>query len=360
MKNLLFFITAVLCLLYTSNARAQQKNPTASFVKEVHEFGKIQESDGPANYQFVFTNTGASPLIISNVTASCGCTTPSYSKEPVMPGAKGFISVSYNPANRPGHFDKTITVVSNGEPSTQYLKITGEVIPRVPTIEEQFPENVDGLRFKNSQITFGNIAPTDKSTQTVEVYNGSAAPITVAFAEVPAHVKLTVVPEVIAPKSKASVIVQYDAAVKNDFGMAFDRVALMLNGKLSSKRITVSANVIEDFSKLTEEQRQNAPKIEFENNTFDFGTIKAGDKVDHNYKFINKGKSDLIIRKVQPACGCTATNLSSSVIKPGETGTISTSFNSTGRAGVTNKTITVITNDPGNSRVTLWIKGTVQ
>ncbi|MDI9319402.1 MAG: DUF1573 domain-containing protein [Phycisphaerales bacterium] len=90
----------------------------------VHDFGTIQE--GPAaEHEFEFTNTGKEPIIISNVSASCGCTTPSYSKDPVLPGKKGTIKASYNTQGRVDPFTKTITITSNA--GIKVLTIKGEV-----------------------------------------------------------------------------------------------------------------------------------------------------------------------------------------------------------------------------------------
>jgi hypothetical protein len=94
------------------------------FKSETHDFGTIPE--GPAaEYEFSFVNKGKEPLIIQQVHASCGCTTPSYSKEPVLPGKTGTVKASYSTVGRPNAFTKTITVVSNA--GTKILTIKGDV-----------------------------------------------------------------------------------------------------------------------------------------------------------------------------------------------------------------------------------------
>jgi len=90
----------------------------------VHDFKTVPE--GPAaEHEFSFTNTGKEPIVISNVSASCGCTTPSYSKEPVLPGKSGIIKASYNTNGRIGPFTKSITITSNA--GVKVLTIRGEV-----------------------------------------------------------------------------------------------------------------------------------------------------------------------------------------------------------------------------------------
>jgi hypothetical protein len=105
------------------------------FSTESHDFGTVAE--GPAaNYEFEFKNTGKEPLLIETVHASCGCTTPSYSKEPIAPGKSGVIKASYNTVGRPGAFTKSITVTSNA--GTKVLTIKGNV-EKAPT--SSVPEN---------------------------------------------------------------------------------------------------------------------------------------------------------------------------------------------------------------------------
>jgi Protein of unknown function (DUF1573) len=99
-----------------------------NFSKDVHDFGTIQE--GPsADYTFDFTNTGKEPIIVQKVQASCGCTTPSYSKDPVLPGKQGEIKASYNTNGRVGPFTKTITVTSNAGIKVVTIKGTVEKAP---------------------------------------------------------------------------------------------------------------------------------------------------------------------------------------------------------------------------------------
>ncbi len=96
------------------------------FDNEVHDFGTVPE--GPAaDYEFKFKNTGKEPINLQTVNASCGCTTPSWSKEPVLPGKTGSIKASYATQGRPGGFTKSITVVSNA--GTKVLTIKGTVEP---------------------------------------------------------------------------------------------------------------------------------------------------------------------------------------------------------------------------------------
>jgi hypothetical protein len=89
-------------------------------------FGKIRK-DVPVTNEFEFTNTGNVPLVVTSVQASCGCTVTEYSKEPIAPGAKGYVKGTYNAA-KVGVFTKTISVNANTEDGVVVLTITGEVV----------------------------------------------------------------------------------------------------------------------------------------------------------------------------------------------------------------------------------------
>jgi hypothetical protein len=101
--------------------------PKIEFEKETIDYGTIEhKSDG--NREFVFKNTGKEPLIITNCKGSCGCTVPTWPKEPIAPGATASIKVKYA-TDRVGPFTKTVTVTSNASTPTKTLKITGKVLP---------------------------------------------------------------------------------------------------------------------------------------------------------------------------------------------------------------------------------------
>ncbi len=107
------------------NLTAQDKVAKIEFKSETVDYGDIEKgSDGVR--VFTFTNTGTAPLIISNVSSSCGCTIPKKPEDPILPGATGEIQVKYD-TNRVGPIRKAVTVTSNADTPTKILKIKGEV-----------------------------------------------------------------------------------------------------------------------------------------------------------------------------------------------------------------------------------------
>lgn len=97
------------------------------FVTETIDYGTVAyNSDG--RREFVFTNNGNKPLIITNVQSTCGCTVPTYPKEPIAPGAKGVIGVKYDTSRAGQAFTKTVTLTTNAVEPSRTLTIKGNVL----------------------------------------------------------------------------------------------------------------------------------------------------------------------------------------------------------------------------------------
>ena len=100
--------------------------PVMQFSESTHDFGKIVEGE-KVTYSFKFKNTGNANLLISSASGSCGCTVPTFPKEPIKPGDEGYIEVTFNSNGKPGHNEKTVTIFANTEPVESRLKITADV-----------------------------------------------------------------------------------------------------------------------------------------------------------------------------------------------------------------------------------------
>ncbi|OFX21788.1 MAG: hypothetical protein A2041_14040 [Bacteroidetes bacterium GWA2_31_9b] len=355
-----FFLILLITTISMGILNAQQKTATISFEKESHNFGTFKEDQGTVEHKFIFTNTGQSPLVINNVKASCGCTSPSWTEKPVMPGEKGFVNAIYDPKNRPGAFNKTITVESNATNSRIVLKILGEVIAREKTVEDIYPKSIGELRLETTHFSFVQVYTNAIKKDTLKILNSSKTEMKITFEDVPSYLKLKVVPTVLKSGEKGYIIGEYNGAQVNDWDFVTDRVKLLTNGQIvNNGALTISANVQEDFSNLSADQLKNAPSIQFEKADHDFGKIKGTENVEHLFKFKNVGKSDLIIRKIKASCGCTTVEPEKTTLKPGESSMFKTIFKPGGRKGVQRKSINVITNDPNNPNVRLMISADI-
>lgn len=350
--SLLFAL--LICLPFAN--QAQTAKSRIAFEKLQHNFGNFKEEIGVQTVAFNFKNDGAVPLILNNVQASCGCTTPEWTRQPVAPGAKGVIKVSYDPRNRPGVFNKTIRVSSNAENADVVLTILGEVSPRERTIEEDYPNQIGTLRAKTNYIAFPSIKENQVKKDSTEIINNSDQPVQLSFKTPPSHLSAVFKPVKLAPKQKGFIVVTFDATKIQAYGFITHRIYLNIDGQDDYRNsIAVSTTLEEDFSKLSAEDLKNAPVVTYDLESFDFGDIKPSSKSEHTFNLKNAGKKDLIIRDVKSSCGCTAVSPSKNVISAGESVPLKVVFDSTGKSGRQNKTITVITNDPKNPTTILRI-----
>lgn len=121
-----FFSLFVALFVFVAVGYAQKG--VMKFKKETHDFGKVEQGK-PVTHVFEFTNTGTDPVVIADAVASCGCTKPTFSREPIMPGKTGSISATYNAAAM-GGFNKSVTVTSNAETPSVVLYLKGEVVSK--------------------------------------------------------------------------------------------------------------------------------------------------------------------------------------------------------------------------------------
>ena len=134
MKRSIFL--TIMCVLvgycYAQVGAPESRNQSAPketvvFDKIEHDFGTVSESGGVVEFEFVFKNTGNEPIILTRVQPGCGCTAADYTKEPIAPGKKGFVKVSYDPKGRKSAFTNNVTVYTNGNPERITLKIKGDI-----------------------------------------------------------------------------------------------------------------------------------------------------------------------------------------------------------------------------------------
>jgi hypothetical protein len=356
-KRTIIFAAAFILgtLLYSQNNGA-----SIHFETEQFNLGKINEADGSRTHDFKFTNKGQEPLLVVNVVPARGLVVVDWTKSPVLPGSSGIITVEFNPLNMTGLFNRSITIHTNGNPSSQIVRLLGEVMPREKTPQELFPQEIGLLRLRTNHIPFGQVFAGSHKDQSLEIINISDGNLTVSFANIPESMTISAVPETLGPGEKGIINATFNAGMINDWGMVNHNFRVLVNGLAPQRNIIyVSANIQEDYSKMSREELDNAPVISFENRVFDFGQLKHGASIEHDFIFTNSGKSDLVIRRVISGCGCTAIKPSLTVLKPGESSSIKAVFNSKGFRGRQNKGITVISNDPGNQNIGLRITGEV-
>lgn len=360
--KILNWIILGLFLININLSQVYGQPSSASFDVKEYDFGEINEGV-QAEYQFIFKNTGNKPIKLNNVQASCGCTTPEWSSEPVPPGKTGYVKAIYNSRGRPGAFTKTITVMVDDSQEPIILTIKGNVKPKVNDIYVK--DTIGGLAFENLFIPINNLPSNETKEFSVQFKNittNETIYIQPKFEHSVAFVP-TVNKYVLKPGDVATLTIQAigekGLEAKLEPNKIFnEKVVFYTNEKSNNKKeILLNGTFVKIY---TSEELAKLPKIEFEKLEFDAGKIIQGEKVNYAFKFKNVGGGILKIESAKPSCGCTASAPRKSEIEPGETSQIEMSFDSTGRSGPQSKTITVTSNDPLNPTIVLRFKCDVQ
>jgi hypothetical protein len=341
-------ILSTLCMALTAVAMMAQQ-PVITFEKTEHDFGKINEADGRVSVVFSFKNEGMSPLVLSNVRASCGCTTPTWTKEPVEPGQTGTITVTYNPNGRPGRFQKTVTITSNATEATKRVYIKGEVIPKSAKPENKYKVAVGALSMKEKTLDLGEIKKGDIKQGELEYANLTKEEHHVDL--ITSNSDAFLISQVTLADVKATEVGKFQFAIDTKapklYGPVEAYAYVLVDGKktLSDEfKLTIKANIVEDFSQMTIEEKQAAPILEVAGEV-NAGKIAAG----KNHKFVfpikNAGVNPLEIRRVY-STDRALTIKQPKPIKSGKKGAINIDINAKNlKPGAYSREIIIITND---------------
>jgi len=338
-----------------------QEKEVLKFDNLQHDFDKVKEEAGNISHTFYFINVSNDSVNIKNVATSCGCTASHWNNTAIMPNASDSIIVNYSTTNRVGGFSQAIVVHLNDTASAPIvIHINGEVLPRKISKADEYPIAIGNLRFKHTHISFGQVLNDSVALNTFPLFNNWDKPIEINLTELPPFLKTEMTSLVIPPDEEFFLTITYDAVLKNDWGLIFDKIYLKTNDSLNSQKlIYVSADIHENFSKLTLNDLKSAPVMDFENEVFYFDTIYNGKLVKTTFEFSNNGIQPLIVRKITSSCKCITHKLSADIIKTNKKRQIYVTFDTTGRLGYQRQTITVITNNPHRPIIKLSLEGYV-
>lgn len=342
---------AVLMFFFVVLTTLAQQARQLNFREETHDFGVVDENKGPVTHEFVFTNNSARPVKILNVQASCGCTTPGWSKDIIPQGKQGFIQASFDPKGRPGFFSKSLTVTTDLDANPVILQIKGQVSNDDKPAASDYPVAKGSLRMKTSSFNMGRVFLKDEYVvREFTVLNGGSAPITFSGENThPSYIGVDVQPRTVAPGQKAVVRVSYNGALKKQYGFQSDNIELETDdASAPRKSFSVYATLEDFFPEMSAAELAQAPRLTFESQSMDFGNIKGSGPAEREILVTNTGKKELQLKSIQPNCSCVTAEASKVSLKPGESGIIKITFNPQERSGTQNKAISFYSNDPRN------------
>ena len=350
----------VLFLLFVSAELLAQAPPVISFTEEEFDFGRIEEGGGPVEHTFRFVNITDEPVFLTRVKASCGCTTPEYSREAVQPGDTGIVTARFDPENRPGGFRKSLTINTRPAGAPVYVYINGYVKRKPGTPENDFPFKVGALRLEQRTVNFGLITNQQVALREFEVYNEGTD--TLHFQDTiagPSYIRVKV--PAIPPQSRGVLEVSYDPVLVNDLGYQSHNFVLYADDSLRTpSTIYVMATIQEYFPPMTEEELAKAPRLETGKLLVERSGVKMGDKISVPFTLRNTGQSPLNIRQLKSNCTCLSYELDNYDLAPGQSTELRLLFDSSARPGTQQKSISIYSNDPREPTQMVSIKVSVQ
>lgn len=353
------FITAIAL----SAAFAASAGESVSWLETNHNFGAFDESMGPVSTEFRFVNTGTEPVSIVAARASCGCTAPKYSRQAIAPGDTSAVTVTYDPAGRPGRFSKYVAVDFSYEGSRTRLIIEGTVVGSSESLAQQYPvECSPWLRLARGAAMMGDVVKGQTKTLFLKAYNSSHDSISPSISPLPEYVDVTVTPDKVAPGEQCSFIFYFKAADCPDYGLVTDTLYVSPD-PLSSTicPLPLTAIVNEDFTRLSPKELEKAPILRVAGETADFGEIRPdGPSSAKNIEISNIGKAPLEVRRVYTLTPGVDAAIDRNSVRRGKKAVITVTVDPAKLQGpILNARISLITNDPAHPVTNLRAVGTI-
>lgn len=357
MKQILLtiFLWTAFCLTGMAQAKA-------TFDKKTHEFGVVLWKH-PATATFTIKNDGNKPLVISNVTTSCGCTVADWTKTPIAPGATGTVTSTFD-AKALGRFHKSVGVYCNASDRPIYLTLRGEVSADPKNYTMTHPYEIGAIRLDKDAIEFDDANKGDKPFVELLVANTSNEVYSPVLMHLPPYLEAVAVPEKVGRKGTGKIRVTLDTDKLPKFGLTTATVYLARfpGDKVGEDNaIPVSAVLLPDFSNLTQQERLNPPAVEVSSFELTMQPLAETEKKSQTVVVKNVGKSNLEITDLQVFNPALGVQLKKRVLKPGA----STKMKITAYGKYLKKVkgtprVLMITNDPNCPKVIVKVNVTAK
>ena len=339
-----------------------QAQPKATFDKKTHEFGVVLWKH-PATAVFTVKNDGDKPLVISNVTTSCGCTVADWTKTPIAPGATGTVTSTFD-AKALGHFYKDIGVYCNASDLPIYLMLQGEVSADPKNYTLTHPYEIGPIRLDKEAIEFDDVNKGDKPSMEILVANTSSEVYTPVLMHLPPYLEAVAVPERIGKKGTGKIKITLDTDKLPKFGLTTSTVYLSRfpGDKVGDENsIPVSVVLLPDFSQISQVQRLNPPAVELSARELTLLPLAENEKKSVKVVVTNTGKSNLEITDLQVFNSALGVQLKKRVLKPGA----STKMKITAYGKFLKKVkgsprVLMITNDPNCPKIIINVNVTAK
>ncbi len=355
----IFFLCA-LTLCGTAAYAQVRSEDVIKFDKKVHDFGDVLESDGPLTCTFVATNVSDKPLSIYEVVPSCGCTDVKWSREPFRPGETSAIATTFKNEDGPYPFNKFLTVYVSGLDKPVILKLRGVVHSKKKSLSELYGAHRFGdLGMKETDIKIGNMEQGESKSEELTVANLGNKPLNVTFKDLSPNFSVSVAPNPV-PAGKTAKMTLTARSDRSLWGTNHYYATPVVNGTSYAAGISAWTVTKENFGSWSEEQKKNGSQPVFDQSTFTFGTVQAGNAVIAAFSFVNRGKDVFRCYKTDSdSPSATASPVPDTA--PGKRSSFTVKIDTSGLPkGETVIMLTLITNSPSRPLINLFVTGIVR
>ena len=284
-----------------------------------YDFGTWREIQGRRTGIARFVNDGPDSVIITSVRPSCGCTGADWFRDPVAPGDTAWVNFTYDPAGRPGKFEKTVKVYTDPGRVLQVLRICGTIIGKPATVEREFPVAVGDMRLESLRHDFGRTQQGQARHSFIKAYNQTADTIypRVRIGRGPLEARLA--KNWVGPGEMFTV--GLFLGTRQLAPGAYSWPVTLLLGD-SSATVEVTADIIPEQRQLSADEMAVAAHIAVPSAPVELTPKKVGEKVKFHFKISNSGKTPLKVERIYSRAKAVAVKKYPSTLKPGKEGTV--------------------------------------
>lgn len=345
-----------MCVVTTVAAWAQARFSSNT---ETVNLGQI-EWKYPVTAQYVITNTGNQPLVLTEVEADCACTTTQWTQTPIAPGQKGTVKVTFD-AKALGRFQKSVAIYTNAEPHLVYLNLTGEVVQEIKDYTKTHPYLIGQIRIDKNVLDFPDVQHGEQAVMRIGVVNLTDRAYEPVLMHLPPYLQMEAKPKVLQKGERGIITLTLNSERLSDLGLTQSSVYLarFAGDKVGEENeIPVSAVLLPDFSHMTEAEKAQAPELKLSLKNIDMSAVLAKkSKAREDIMLTNIGKSPLVISKLQVFHPAVGVSLKKNVLQPGESTRLRVTVS---RRGIGKKRghlrLLMITNDFKQPKVEINIK----
>lgn len=295
------------------------------WLSKSYDYGAFKETDGPRSGSVRFVNKGSEATFINSVRPSCGCTGATYTEDMIQPGDTATVSFVYNPAGRPGPFDKTVRVYIGQENELYVLKISGTVIGSPATLEKSYPVETGVLRFHSLTQKTGEIKKGQSRHMFISVYNQGSDTIVPECENHNKALEVKLTPDSLAPGEIGTIGLYLRTDLEESMGPVEYRVKVKTDKRRPDSEeceIKVGTVIVPDTDAMTEEEIENGGRAYLVPEFIDFGECGEEKPMHFEFEILNEGKRALNVARIYSEEASVVIKRSPRKVKPGKRGTV--------------------------------------